>query len=48
MVTEAELHELYRPYDTLKEIGFSKDEAKSFLAGIEDACSNQTITEPKS
>jgi hypothetical protein len=48
LVTEAELNELYRPYDTLKAIGFSKEEAKSFLAGIEDACSSQTITEPKS
>lgn len=47
MVTEKELDELYRPYDTLKSIGFSTDEAKSFLAGIANAAESQTITEPK-
>jgi len=48
MVTEVESDELYRPYDTLKAIGFTRDEAKSFLAGIENAFHNQTITAPKS
>lgn len=47
MVTERELDELYRPYDTLKSIGFSTDEAKSFLAGIANAAKSQTISEPK-
>jgi hypothetical protein len=47
MVTDKELDELYRPYDTLKSIGFSTDEAKSFLAGIANAAKSQTITEPK-
>ena len=32
MVTEVESDELYRPYNTLKAIGFTRDEAKSFLA----------------
>src|SRR5208283_4402528 len=47
MVTEKELNELYRPYDTLKAIGFSTDEAKSFLAGVSDAANSQTVAEPK-
>jgi hypothetical protein len=47
MVTEKESDELYRPYDTLKAIGFSTDDAKSFLGGIEDAAANQIEAEPK-
>ncbi len=47
MVSEKELNELYRPYDTLKAIGFGTDEAKSFLTEIAKAAENQTITEPK-
>jgi hypothetical protein len=48
MVTEKESDELYRPYDTLKAIGFSADDAKSFLGGIEDAAASQIKSEPKS
>ncbi len=47
MVTEKELNELYRPYDTLKAIGFSTDEAKAFLAGVSDAANSKTVDEPK-
>jgi hypothetical protein len=45
---ESELDELYRPYDTLTAIGFTKQEAKSFLAGIENAFDSKTIIAPKS
>jgi hypothetical protein len=31
----------YRPYDTLKAIGFSKDEAKGFLTNIESSVATQ-------
>ncbi|MGP8069498.1 MAG: hypothetical protein ACLP5V_06375 [Candidatus Bathyarchaeia archaeon] len=48
MMAEAELNELHRPYDTLKAIGYSTDEAKAFVASIENAAQNQTIPEPKS
>ncbi len=48
MVTEAEADELYRPYDTLKAIGFSTDDAKSFLANVETAAQSQLPPEPKS
>jgi len=48
MATEPKADELYRPYDTLKAIGFTKDEAKSFLAGIENAFDSKTIIAPKS
>ncbi len=48
MVTEKELDELYRPYDTLKAIGFSKDDAKSFLGAIENEAARQIKAEPKS
>ena len=48
MATEPEADELYRPYDTLKAIGFTKDEAKSFLAGIENAFDSKTIIAAKS
>jgi hypothetical protein len=48
VVNESESDELYRPYDTLKAIGFTKDEAKSFLAGVENAFDSQTIIAPKS
>lgn len=37
----------YRPYDTLKAIGFTKDEAKGFLTNIEQTASAQLPTEPK-
>jgi hypothetical protein len=47
MVTKKESDELYRPYDTLKAIGFSTDDAKSFLGGIEDAAASQIKAEPK-
>ncbi len=48
MVTEKESDELYRPYDTLKAIGFSTDDAKSFLGGIENEVASQIKAEPKS
>ncbi len=48
VVKESELDELYRPYDTLTSIGFTKEEAKSFLAGIENAFDGKTIIAPKS
>ena len=48
MVTEKESDELYRPYDTLKAIGFSTDDAKSFLGGIENEAASQIKAEPKS
>lgn len=48
MVTEAELKELYRPYDTLKAIGLTKEEAKSFLARVENLAPSQNVSEPKS
>ena len=47
MVTEKESDELYRPYDTLKAIGFSTDDAKSFLGGIETETAGQIKPEPK-
>ncbi len=47
MVTEKESDELYRPYDTLKAIGFSTDDAKSFLGGIETEAASQIKPEPK-
>ena len=48
MVTEKESDELYRPYDTLKAIGFSTDDAKSFLGRIENEAASQIKAEPKS
>jgi hypothetical protein len=48
LVTETESDELYRPYDTLTAIGFTREEAKSFLSGIENAFDSQTIIAPKS
>jgi len=48
VVKESESDELYRPYDTLTSIGFTKEEAKSFLAGIENAFDSRTIMAPKS
>jgi hypothetical protein len=48
MVTEKEADELYRPYDTLKAIGFSTDDAKSFLGGIESEAASQIKPEPES
>jgi len=47
VVNETGTGELYRPYDTLTAIGFTKEEAKSFLAGIENAFDSQTIIAPK-
>jgi hypothetical protein len=47
MVTEAAADELYRRYDTLKAIGYTTEEAKSFLGGVENAAQSQTILEPK-
>jgi hypothetical protein len=47
MGTEKESDDLYRPYDTLKAIGFSTDDAKSFLGGIEDEAASQIKPEPK-
>ena len=47
-MTEKESDELYRPYDTLKAIGFSTDDAKSFLGGIESEAASQIKAEPKS
>lgn len=37
----------YRPYDTLKAIGFTKDEAKAFLTTVETTAAIQPPTEPK-
>ena len=48
LVTETESDELYRPYDTLTAIGFSREEAKSFLSGIEKGFDSQTKIAPKS
>ena len=48
LATETESDELYRPYDTLTAIGFSREDAKSFLSGIENAFDSQTIIAPKS
>jgi hypothetical protein len=49
-VTEAEQVKLYRPYDTLKAIGFTTEEAKSFLICIENEftskSSNVSISVP--
>jgi hypothetical protein len=47
LVNETESGELYRPYDTLTAIGFTRSEAKSFLGGIENAFNRQTIIAPK-
>ena len=47
MVNETGSGELYRPYDTLTAIGFTKEEAKSFLAGVENAFDSQTLIAPK-
>jgi len=38
---EAEMAKLYHPYDTLKAIGFTETEAKSFLSEIGNAVSKQ-------
>jgi len=46
-VVKEEEDENYRPYDTLKVIGFTKDEAKGFLTNIESAASSQLPPEPK-
>ena len=46
MVRE-ENDENYRPYDTLKAIGFTKDEAKGLLENIEQAADVQLPPEPK-
>jgi hypothetical protein len=46
-VAKEEEDENYRPYDTLKAIGFTKDEAKGFLTNIETAASTQLPPEPK-
>lgn len=37
----------YRPYDTLKAIGFTKDEAKGFLTNIEQTAAAQLPPEPQ-
>jgi len=37
----------YRPYDTLKAIGFTKDEAKGLLSNIEQAADKQLPPLPK-
>lgn len=37
----------YRPYDTLKAIGFTKDDAKGFLSSIEADAASQLPEEPK-
>jgi len=47
MVAKEEEDENYRPYDTLKAIGFTKDEAKGFLTNIEEAGATQLPPEPK-
>ena len=47
MVPKEEVDENYRPYDTLKAIGFTKDEAKGLLANIEEAAATQLPPEPK-
>ena len=48
VVNASESDELYRPYDTLTAIGFTKEEAKSFLTGIENTFDSQAIIGPKS
>jgi hypothetical protein len=47
MVAKEEEDENYRPYDTLKAIGFTKDQAKGFLTNIEEAAATQLPPEPK-
>jgi hypothetical protein len=37
----------YRPYDTLKAIGFTKDEAKAFLTNVETTAAAELPAEPK-
>jgi len=39
--------ENYRAYDTLRAIGFTKDEAKGFLTTVEQAAATQLPPEPK-
>ena len=46
-VPAEEKDEEYRPYDTLRAIGFSKDEAKGFIQQIETAADTQLPEEPK-
>jgi hypothetical protein len=46
-LAKKEEDEDYRPYDTLKAIGFTKDDAKGFLAKIEESAATQLPPEPK-
>jgi hypothetical protein len=46
-LAKEEQDEDYRPYDTLKAIGFTKDDAKGFLAKIEESAAAQLPPEPK-
>jgi len=47
MAAKQEEDENYRPYDTLKAIGFTTDEAKGFLTNIETSAKTQLPPEPK-
>jgi len=47
VAVKEEADENYRPYDTLKAIGFSKDEAKGLLTSIEEAAATRLPPEPK-
>jgi hypothetical protein len=47
MAAKEDEYENYRPYDTLKAIGFTKDQAKGLLANIEEAAATQLPPEPK-
>jgi hypothetical protein len=47
MVVKEEEDENYRPYDTLKAIGFTQDEAKGFLTHIEETAAAQLPPEPR-
>jgi len=46
-VAKEEEDENYRPYDTLKSIGFTTEEAKGFLTNIESNAKAQLPPEPK-
>jgi hypothetical protein len=46
-VVKEDEDEDYRPYDTLKAIGFSKDDAKRLLSNIEAAADTQLPPEPR-
>ena len=46
MVAKAKEDDNYRPYDTLKAIGFTTEEAKGFLTNIEESAKAQLPPEP--